>query len=190
MEMRVVEEFLNTVDRRTFTRHGEAHAGGERLTSPAAWSDWLIDHGLAAPGTRLKPADLMAALALRTALRTALRAALTDGTDGTDGAANGSDYIDVARALEGFGLRLVPDPAGGLRMAAVSGRPGLDSIVETVAVGTATGEWARLKLCAAPDCRWAFYDTSRSGGGRWCSMSACGNRTKTRSYRQRHQRPA
>jgi predicted RNA-binding Zn ribbon-like protein len=172
-EMRVVEEFLNTVDERSFTRHGEAHSGGEHLVSPAVLSDWLIGHRLVAPGTRVRPADLTVALALRAALRTVL----IDGTD-------------VSKALEGFPLRLVSDPNGGLRIAAVSGRPGLDRIMETVAVSTATGEWGRLKLCAAPDCRWAFYDTSRSGGGRWCSMSACGNRTKTRAYRLRHQQTA
>ncbi|MEU4242496.1 CGNR zinc finger domain-containing protein [Actinoplanes sp. NPDC026619] len=50
----------------------------------------------------------------------------------------------------------------------------------------AGGGWNRLKLCSAADCRWAFYDTSRNGGGRWCSMEACGNRNKTRAYRRRN----
>ncbi|MET7668825.1 CGNR zinc finger domain-containing protein [Micromonospora luteifusca] len=30
----------------------------------------------------------------------------------------------------------------------------------------------------------SFYEDFRSGAGRWCSMAACGNRTKTRTYRQ------
>jgi predicted RNA-binding Zn ribbon-like protein len=62
---------------------------------------------------------------------------------------------------------------------------GLDAIVVNVATSVAGGDWGRLKLCAAPDCRWAFYGTSRNGSGRWCSMGACGNRHKTRAYRRR-----
>ena len=32
-------------------------------------------------------------------------------------------------------------------------------------------------------CRWAFLDTSKNRSRAWCSMSVCGNRTKTRAYR-------
>jgi predicted RNA-binding Zn ribbon-like protein len=55
-----------------------------------------------------------------------------------------------------------------------------------LALSAAAGTWDRLKICAAPDCRWVFYDVSRNGAGRWCSMRSCGNRDKTRTYRQRH----
>ena len=44
---------------------------------------------------------------------------------------------------------------------------------------------SRLRICAAEDCRRAFYDNSRNGLGKWCSTAACGNRMKTRAYRQR-----
>ncbi|GAA2533838.1 hypothetical protein Ahu01nite_098510 [Winogradskya humida] len=103
-------------------------------------------------------------------LRGALRNALSEGAE---------------PALAAFPLRLVPDSAGGLRLAAQSPVPALTPIVETVANAVATGAWARIKLCAAPECRWAFQDVSRNGGSRWCSMAVCGNRHKTRAYRQR-----
>ncbi len=48
------------------------------------------------------------------------------------------------------------------------------------------GTWSRLKACRNSTCRWAFYDSSRNRAGSWCSMSACGNRAKTRAYRLRH----
>ncbi len=166
----LIEEFLNTVDERTFSRHGESHVAGEQLTSPQALSDWLAARDLAAAGTKLRPADLTAT----TTLRLALRQALTGGTAAT-------------AALGDHPLRIEPDASGGLRLAARSGRPWLDAIVETVAESVARGDWHRLKLCAAPDCRWAFLDTSRSGRGRWCSMDVCGNRQKTRAYRERRQ---
>ena len=45
--------------------------------------------------------------------------------------------------------------------------------------------WPRLKVCAAHDCRWSFYDSSRNRGGTWCQMEVCGNRIKNRTYRSR-----
>jgi predicted RNA-binding Zn ribbon-like protein len=48
------------------------------------------------------------------------------------------------------------------------------------------GTWHRLKICSSDDCRWAFYDHSRSGTGRWCSMKLCGNRAKQESWRSRN----
>ena len=49
----------------------------------------------------------------------------------------------------------------------------------------ATGEWARLKACANPDCQWVYYDGSRNRSGRWCSMNECGDVMKARAYRRR-----
>ncbi|MDT7578070.1 MAG: hypothetical protein QOH17_4403 [Pseudonocardiales bacterium] len=49
----------------------------------------------------------------------------------------------------------------------------------------ARGEWPRLKVCASPDCRWAFLDTTRNRSRRWCDMAGCGNRAKSRAWRDR-----
>jgi predicted RNA-binding Zn ribbon-like protein len=49
----------------------------------------------------------------------------------------------------------------------------------------ATSRWARVKTCAASDCRWAYYDTTRNASRRWCDMADCGNRAKNRAWRQR-----
>jgi predicted RNA-binding Zn ribbon-like protein len=168
--LQLIEEFLNTVDERTFSRHGRLHVATDHLTSPPALATWLAARELLPSGTTLRPADLTATVALRTALRQVL-----------------AGETDAAAALGDYPLHLAPDPAGGLRLTARSGRPWLDVIVETVAESTARGDWKRIKLCVAPDCHWAFHDTSRSGRGRWCDMEVCGNRHKTRTYRERHQ---
>jgi predicted RNA-binding Zn ribbon-like protein len=47
------------------------------------------------------------------------------------------------------------------------------------------GAWPRLKACTDDECRWAFYDTTRNHSRTWCSMDVCGNREKTRRYRER-----
>ncbi len=43
------------------------------------------------------------------------------------------------------------------------------------------GELSRIKECpGAGDCGWLFYDMSRNGRRRWCSMEGCGSRVKMR----------
>lgn len=46
-------------------------------------------------------------------------------------------------------------------------------------------DWPRVKACASPDCRWGFLDTSRNRSRRWCEMADCGNRAKSRAWRER-----
>lgn len=54
------------------------------------------------------------------------------------------------------------------------------------AIDLLTGPLAgRIRECAAPDCALLFVDRSRPGRRRWCAGEACGNRTRTKAYRQR-----
>jgi predicted RNA-binding Zn ribbon-like protein len=49
------------------------------------------------------------------------------------------------------------------------------------------GDLRRVKECpGAGDCGWLFYDTSRNGARRWCSMEGCGSRAKMRRHYARH----
>lgn len=46
---------------------------------------------------------------------------------------------------------------------------------------------SRVKECpGANDCGSLFYDTSRNGARRWCSMEGCGSRVKMRRHYARH----
>jgi predicted RNA-binding Zn ribbon-like protein len=45
----------------------------------------------------------------------------------------------------------------------------------------------RVRKCA--QCVLHFYDTSKKGTRRWCSMQICGNRLKVAAYAARHRRP-
>ncbi|WP_031259162.1 CGNR zinc finger domain-containing protein, partial [Curtobacterium flaccumfaciens] len=49
----------------------------------------------------------------------------------------------------------------------------------------ADGRPTRLSRCSAEDCGLVFYDSSRGGTRRWCSMQRCGNRAKVRAHRAR-----
>lgn len=52
------------------------------------------------------------------------------------------------------------------------------------------GNFHRYKVC--PDCKWAFYDSSKSSTKKWCSMNknsatgrACGTIAKVRRFREK-----
>lgn len=47
------------------------------------------------------------------------------------------------------------------------------------------GPGAPVRKCARPACVLYFYDASRTGKRRWCSMAVCGNRMKVASHARR-----
>lgn len=180
-EVARLEAFCNTVDRHTFGRHGEKPAARrELLATPGRLRDWLAGQGLLDdPGARVGAADLERARELRDGLRAWLRA--RQGL--------GHDPGEVARARELLGrLRLRVGLDGGtcaLEPAGDQVAAALERLAADLATAAATGTLARLKVCAAPDCQFVYYDHSRSRTSRWCSTEVCGNRMKTRRYRGR-----
>ena len=175
-DLRLVEEYLNTLDLRSFRRHGVKVVGGDTLPTAAALSRWLTSHGLV-KAARASTAELRTAHQLRSALRDAVtRDELDDRT-----------LRRANTALRAMPMHVELARGGELRLAGSAGAVSL-ALTELLAIavrGSADGSWRRLRACAAPDCRWVFYDDSRSGAGRWCSMASCGNRAKTSRYRAR-----
>ncbi|WP_035306884.1 CGNR zinc finger domain-containing protein [Actinokineospora inagensis] len=97
---------------------------------------------------------------------------------------------DGLRAVVG-GPHAPAFPAATVRIELVTATPTLVADTVTGAVLAAAtrlsvlGEWDRLKICPADDCRWAFFDRSRNRSRTWCSMRVCGNREKARAWRER-----
>jgi predicted RNA-binding Zn ribbon-like protein len=176
----LVEDFCNTVEYDDAAVH-------ETLTGPPALTAWLVARGLVDAGTHADEADLRAALALREQLRGLLEAMAHDDI-ALDRTAAGLDLL----AAE-LPLRLTF--AGGVPalLPAVPGvRGGLAAVLAGAATAVGEGTWERLKVCSRSSCRCVFYDASRNRSRHWCSMSVCGNKAKTQSYRQRRreeQRP-
>jgi CGNR zinc finger len=125
--------------------------------------------------------DLPLALELRDALRAA--AAANSGPPGGRSAGLSFEEFSLVVRLGGDSKPELASAEGGVKGA-------LGTILANVAVAASKGTWARLKVCAAEDCRWAYYDHSKSRTGRWCAMETCGNRHKTRRYRQKKRRSA
>jgi predicted RNA-binding Zn ribbon-like protein len=171
----LVQDFANTHDLRTFIPRGHAHRDGTRddVGSPEVLAAWLTGRGLLPDGATVTAAEHARVLDLRATLRAALDRGRHDPADET---------VVFAVPLQ---LRL--DARDGPRLASTD--TGVDHAVAQIcaaALRTAlTGEWWRLRVCAADDCRWVFYDQSRPGRGRYCAPDTCGNRVKTRAYRRR-----
>jgi len=170
-----IVEFLNTVDMRQFGHHRGTGVIDE-IGSPPELKRWLRERGLVRASASVTSAEHR--LALR--LRTSMRALLEDRHD-----------RQAAQELSELAKRLAVsvDFSGSqpeLRRADSPTRAFLAELLAACATAAADGSWPLIKICAAEDCRWAFYDRSRNRQGRWCSTDVCGNRVKTRRYRERH----
>jgi predicted RNA-binding Zn ribbon-like protein len=64
----------------------------------------------------------------------------------------------------------------------------LAAIARSAAELVAEGPAAPVRKCANPNCRLFFYDASRTGRRRWCSMATCGNRAKVAAHFRRHRK--
>lgn len=61
----------------------------------------------------------------------------------------------------------------------------LAAIARSAAELIAEGPAAPIRKCANPKCELYFYDDSRTGRRRWCSMATCGNRAKVAAHSRR-----
>ncbi|HYL09416.1 MAG TPA: CGNR zinc finger domain-containing protein [Candidatus Acidoferrales bacterium] len=61
----------------------------------------------------------------------------------------------------------------------------LAAIARSAAEIISEGPEAPVRICANPQCGLFFYDASRTGKRRWCSMAVCGNRHKVAQHARR-----
>ena len=156
--LRLVQRFVNTID----------------LSHDREWLiAWLEEQGLESPSA----VDLDRARAVREAIRELLYA-----NGGHAAAGDPLALLEAAAAAAGLTIDF-----GRLELvASADGLPGiLGRVVIVCFAAMSDGGWVRLKCCRNVECRWAFYDYSKNRSATWCSMQICGNRTKTRTYRQR-----
>ncbi len=179
----LVQAFLNT-------HYGlGAEHGAEVWHSPDSYGAWLRSRGLLADGAAVGPAELARALRVRDALRELARSDGVRDDNDNDDASDTRDDEAVVRALseagEGaaIGVRFTRD--GPMFIADGSADSGVGLVLAHVAQAMIDGSWMRLKICPGRDCEWAFYDHSRNGSSRWCSMSICGGREKARAHYRR-----
>ena len=181
---------------RAFVNTRDIEQGTDDFAAAAGLDRWLSGRGLTSP-PGASAADLAQAVDLREALRGVLREhaghpgvpGYWADSPGPAGAASpgGSPAAELRAIAATLPVRLSVDDGGAIAaVPAVTGAGGaLCRLLIIAAAAAASGTWARLKACTADDCQWAFYDRSPTRNGRWCTMSICGSRAKSRAYRRR-----
>jgi predicted RNA-binding Zn ribbon-like protein len=169
-ESALLVEFVNTRDLEEVT---------DAIATPEQLSAWLAARGVAA-GEEVDPAAHAELLRLRESLRALLR-----GNNGEPAAEE--ELAPLRSASERARYRPVLTPGGEVEIApAGAALPAFEArLLLAVERLQSLGAWARVKACTDDECLWAFYDTTRNRSRTWCSMEECGNREKTRRYRER-----
>jgi hypothetical protein len=179
-ELALLYEFLNSIDLRSYVEQGTAHTSADELATLVQLKRWMQDRDLLAKGDVVSAADYRRALALRKALRAYLEASPEDR------AGDRSRAAQLSGACAPYPLVLIASNTGAVILQPVFGTSGLGRVVAQFFALAETGRLDRLKVCSSDECHWVFFDRSKPSNRRWCSSSLCGNRQKTRAYRDRH----
>ena len=158
----------------------------DELATPTELEGWLRRRGLLGADDTVTAEAFVAARELRRALR-ALALANTTGAAPDEPLRTAFDA-----ALTDVALGVEPGPDGGLVLATRGdgSSRALGAIAAVVVEAQVSGAWRRMKACRKEHCGWLFFDSSRNCSSNWCSMSICGNRSKTTAYRRRRRTQA
>ena len=146
------------------------------LATPEGTRAWLMAVGLPPPEPRTRQALLQA------------RQAIRDVVSG-QGGATAREQLNAVLSRGHLHLSLGPDmaPEQTLETGEPAWRPAVMAAANLLdLLHQAPG---RIRSCQHPACVLWFYDTTRNGTRRWCSMAGCGNRAKARRHYDRVRRP-
>jgi predicted RNA-binding Zn ribbon-like protein len=174
-------DFVNTIHDRL------AAVPADYLATPQQYLEWCLrSHLLNRPEAEriAVTADVMGEVR---GFREHLHALLSARIDGTAVPAKALRECDRWVHQAWTNLSLDPASSEGVSWspAAVDARLPLRRIALSLLDLLRTAQPRRLKRCASADsCGWLFYDDSKGGQRRWCSMEACGTIEKMRRYRR------
>jgi predicted RNA-binding Zn ribbon-like protein len=154
----------------------------ERLLGPEDLARWLVESAMLPEPPRVSERELESGRSLREAINRLARSGVVPET---------GDRMELNR----WAARppLAPQLSAQGELVWVSERP-VEAALATIArdaIELLSGPLAgRIRECAAEDCALLFVDSSRPGRRRWCAGETCGNRTRTKAYRQRRKERA
>lgn len=154
----------------------------ERLLAPEDLGRWIVETGMVQTVPAVTARELAAGRMLREAINRLARPGLEPKPGDRDEVNRWAARAPLAPQLTAQG-----------ELAWVAARPVevMFAAIARDAVDLVTGPLAgRIRECSAPDCALLFVDASRPGRRRWCSTEACGNRTRTKAYRERRKQSA
>ena len=178
-EVALLYEFLNSADLRSYFEKGKQHVPSDELETPARLEAWMSQRGLLTAGQTISRAEHRRALDLRRALRSFLQLP-------PDSRASSRECAEsLNRVTQFYPLVVNVVQMGTPRLLPTSGISGLAHVLAELFGLAKSGRLDRLKMCSSDECHWVFFDISKPGNRRWCSSLLCGNRQKTRDYRNR-----
>ena len=178
-ELTLLYEFLNSADLRSYFEKGKQHVPSDELETTARLEAWMKQRGLLRNGETISPADHRRALELRNALRSFLQLP----PDSRASARERAEFLN--RVAQFYPLVVKVVQMGAPKLLPAPRISKLGHVLTELFVLTESGRLDRLKMCSSDECRWVFFDRSKPGNRRWCSALLCGNRQKTRDYRNR-----
>jgi len=179
-ELALLYDFANSVDLRQYVEKGEQHSRHDELATPRQLEEWMRERGLLQANAHVSAHGHRLSLKLREALRDYLQVVPEERASAVEAAAR---INDVSHA---FPLVVAMSGNGQILLEPAPGSSALAGVLAELHLLATTARLDRLKVCSSEECRWVFYDRSKPGNRRWCSSALCGNRHKTRTYRQRH----
>ncbi|CQD14325.1 hypothetical protein BN1232_02992 [Mycobacterium lentiflavum] len=155
----------------------------ERLTEPAALSEWAVQAGLVDAGIEIADDDLAAAIAVREAIYRTVTARL----DGRQPAAADVDLLNEQASRPALTPRLLPNgdtARGGTAPQLIA------SLAADLLDLLAGPDIDNVKRCDHPNCSLLYVDSSRAKNRHWCGMATCGNKVKVQAFRARQRAAA
>jgi predicted RNA-binding Zn ribbon-like protein len=159
----------------------------ETLVTPEDLAEWVLQAGLL---TEPPPVDrelLLSARELREAVSLTTDALLARTAADDDALHIIEAWLPEAHLPDRLTVpRDGSQPVLSAGSPAHPGRYALGLIARDAAEMLGTDQRERVRICASDTCSARFYDHSRNGQRRWCSMQGCGNVAKARRHRARH----
>lgn len=178
-ELALLYDFVNSLDLRRYVEKGIAHTGGDEIETPRMLDAWMCARGLLRRGEHVNAGDHRAALELRKALREFLLIPPENRRQAKEAA------CQLSAVSRRFPVVLTVSDTGAIELVPAPGSNDLGRVLVEMSQLAQRDQLARLKTCASDECRWIFFDRSKPANRHWCSSSICGNRQKTRAYRER-----
>jgi predicted RNA-binding Zn ribbon-like protein len=161
----------------------------ETLVTPRDFAEWVVRAGLVADEPPVDQALLAAARDVREAINDAVVALGRPEACPADALATIDRWLPEALVVERLWIGDDTLPVLTAGAPASPGRHALGLVARDAARMLGTAERERVRVCASETCSARFYDRSRGGQRRWCSMQGCGNVAKARRHRARAAAP-
>lgn len=170
--LELLQRFLNTWNH-------DLPADWDRLGTSERAQEWLREKGLVDGPGMVSDSDAERLRMLREAIRSLVVAHTTGEPDAVavEKVRTAAAGAPLVVAFDDDGQTFLRGQGTGLEAAVAN----LIGFLHDARVG---GDWVRLKGCR--QCGYAFFDRSKNRSATWCSMSICGNRSKSRAHYRRH----